>query len=179
MMQYDSRDIPVNAYHGTFVQAMVTFYGSYLGGNNTYFLVDVDFRNYQQLASLDGQTLAWTIRGRFTQGDVPYGEMSQLGSPSDLRGYTWGRFRDESFYYFITEYRHMFRKRSTGERGKHGLVAWVGGGSIMEKVFQIDNFLYNFGFGYRLEVQPRMNVRFDYGFGRDNSGLYFNFTETF
>ena len=179
VMQYDSRDIPVNAYHGTFVQAMATFYGSYLGGNNKYLLVDVDFRNYQQLASLDGQTLAWTVRGRFTQGDVPYAEMSQLGSPSDLRGYAWGRFRDESFYYFIAEYRHMFRKRSTDERGKHGLVGWLGGGSIMQNVFQVDNFLYNFGVGYRFEVQPRMNVRFDYGFGRDNSGLYFNFTETF
>lgn len=179
ILQYDSRDIPVNAYRGTLIQAMAVFYGSYLGGNNGYWMLDIDIRNYQQLARLDGQTLAWTVRGRFTQGDVPYGEMSQLGSPTDLRGYTWGRFRHESMVYAIAEYRHMFRKRSTGERSKHGLVGWLGGGSIMQEVYEIDNFLYNFGVGYRLEVQPRMNVRFDFGFGRDNTGLYFNFTEAF
>lgn len=179
IIQYDSRDIPVNAYRGTLIQAMAVFYGKYLGGNNNYWLLDVDFRNYQQLSSLDGQTLALTLRGRFSQGAVPYGEMSQLGTPTDLRGYAWGRFRHQDMIYFIGEYRHMFRKRSTGERSKHGFVTWVGGGSIMENALNIDNFLYNFGVGYRFEVQPRMNVRFDYGFGRDNNGLYFNFTEAF
>ena len=43
----------------------------------------------------------------------------------------------------------------------HGLVGWVGGGSIMQEVYEIDNFLYNFGFGH------------------NNTGLYFNFTEAF
>jgi hypothetical protein len=108
ILQYDSRDIPVNAYRGTLVQAIGTIYGSYLG---------------------------------FTAKDVPYGEMSQLGSPTDLRGYTWGRFRDESMIYFIGEYRHMFKKRATGERGKHGFVAWIAGGSIMKNLTEIDNFL--------------------------------------
>lgn len=179
ILQYDSRDIPVNAYRGTLVQAIGSIYGSYLGGNNNYYLLDVDFRNYQQVGKTDGQTIAWTIRGRFTAKDVPYGEMSQLGSPTDLRGYTWGRFRDESMIYFIGEYRHMFKKRATGERGKHGFVAWVAGGSIIKNITEVDNFLPNFGAGYRFAVQPRMNVRFDFGFGRDNFGFYFNFTEAF
>jgi hypothetical protein len=73
----------------------------------------------------------------------------------------------------------MFKKHATGERGKHGFVAWIAGGSIMKNVTEIDNFLPNFGAGYRFAVQPRMNVRFDFGFGRDNFGFYFNFTEAF
>jgi hypothetical protein len=179
ILQYDSRDVPVNAYHGTLVQVMGTIYGNYLGSNNNYYLLDIDFRNYQQVGKTEGQTFAWTIRGRFTTKDVPYAEMSQLGTPTDLRGYTWGRFRDESMIYFIGEYRHMFKKRATGERGKHGFVAWLAGGSILEDVTQINNFLPNFGIGYRFAVQPRMNVRFDFGAGRDNFGFYFNFTEAF
>ncbi len=79
VFQYDSRDIPVNAYHGMLIQVTGTFYGGWLGGDNNYQLVDVDFRKYIQLARIDGQTLAWNIRGRFTTGDVPYAEMSQLG----------------------------------------------------------------------------------------------------
>jgi len=179
VLQYDSRDIPVNAYHGTFVQVLSSIYGDYLGGDNLYYLLDIDIRNYHQLGKIDGQTFAWNIRTRFTTGDVPWGEMSQLGTPTDLRGYTWGRFRHQSMMYLLGEYRQMFRNRDTGERGKHGMVVWMGTGTIMKDVTTIENWLPNFGFGYRFEVQPRMNVRFDFGFGRDNAGLYFNFTEAF
>ena len=179
ILQHDSRDIPVNAFRGTLVQVLGTVYGGYLGGDNQYYLLDIDFRKYHQLAKIDGQTLAWTIRGRFTTKDVPWAEMSQLGTPTDLRGYTWGRFRDESMMYGIAEYRHMFLRKSKEERGKHGFVAWAAVGTIMKDVSQTDAWLPNFGIGYRIEVQPRMNVRFDFGFGRDNSGLYFNFTEAF
>jgi Omp85 superfamily domain len=179
VLQYDSRDIPVNAYRGVLLQIQGGVYGGYLGGDNNYYLLDIDFRNYLQLAKVDGQTLAWTIRGRFTTQDVPYAEMSQLGTPNDLRGYTWGRYRDESMLYGIAEYRHMFMRRSGQERSKHGFVAWVGAGTVMQDISQISTFLPNFGIGYRFEVQPRMNVRFDYGWGNDTSGLYFNFTEAF
>jgi outer membrane protein assembly factor BamA len=179
VLQYDSRDVPVNAYRGTLVQVMGIFYGKYLGGNNNYQLIDVDIRHYRQVAKIDGQTFAWNLRGRFTTSQVPYGEMSQLGTPTDLRGYNWGRFRDKSMVYFIGEYRHMFMKRSTGERGMHGMVTWLAFGTIMNDVTQMDNLLPNIGVGYRLEVQPRMNVRFDFGIGRDNVGFYFNFTEAF
>jgi hypothetical protein len=81
--------------------------------------------------------------------------------------------------YAIGEYRQMFKRKDTGERGKHGMVVWLAAGTIMKDVSTIETWLPNVGFGYRFEVQPRMNVRFDFGFGRDNSGLYFNFTEAF
>jgi hypothetical protein len=42
------------------------------------------------------------------------------------------------------------------------------------------NMPYNYwDIGYRLTVQPRMNLRLDYGFGRESSGFYFNFNEAF
>jgi hypothetical protein len=39
--------------------------------------------------------------------------------------------------------------------------------------------LPDFGLGYRFEVQPRMNLRIDFGFGPDAFGVYFDFTEAF
>ena len=180
ILQYDSRDIPVNAYRGILVQFQAVFYGGWLGGANNYQLYDIDIRNYQQVGRYDGQTIAWNIRGRFTTNDVPYAEMSQLGTPFDLRGYAWGRFRDKSMIYAIVEYRHMFKKRALEERGKHGFVAWLACGNILSDIEEVDNhWMPNFGAGYRFEVQPRMNVRFDFGVGRDNFGFYFNFTEAF
>ena len=123
-------------------------------------------------------SVAFQARGRFTTGDVPYGEMSQLGTPFDLRGYRWGQYRHESMLFFIGEYRHMFSK-SDGSLSKSGFVGWVGTGTLDETVTEFDKWLPNFGLGYRFEVQPRMNLRVDFGFGKESTGFYFNFNEAF
>ncbi len=175
--QYDSRDFAVNAYKGMFAEVAASFYGSYLGGDNVYQVYSVDLRDYIRLFK-EGQLLALQVKGRFAVGDVPYGEMSQLGTPFDLRGYYWGQYRDKSMLFFIGEYRHKFYK-SNGKPSIHGMVAWVAGGSIGGSVSDLTNFLPNAGIGYRLEVQPRMNVRLDFGVGQKAYGFYFNFNEAF
>jgi hypothetical protein len=177
VFQYDSRDVPVNAWDGTFVELSSIFYGSYLGGQNNYQIYNIDLRKYFQIKR-PGRTLAVQVRGRFGKGDVPYGEMSQPGSPFDLRGYTWGRYRDESMFYAITEYRHMFLKKN-GKVGPHGIVAWLGAGTLGDTVDEFGNWLPSIGVGYRLQVQPRMNLRLDFGFGAESQGLYFNFNEAY
>ena len=80
--------------------------------------------------------------------------------------------------FFLGEYRHMFEK-SSGGLSKHGMVAWMGRGSIATDPSGFENWLRNFGFGYRFEVQPRMNLRVDIGIGKETSGFYFNFNEAF
>jgi hypothetical protein len=80
--------------------------------------------------------------------------------------------------YFIGEYRHQFAK-SDGKLSKSGFVVWVGGGTLGETVAEFDKWLPNGGFGYRFEVQPRMNLRLDVGFGKEARGFYFNFNEAF
>jgi outer membrane protein assembly factor BamA len=177
VFQYDSRDIPVNAWKGTFVEVTGTFFGSYMGGENSYQVYDFDIRKYFKIKK-PGHTLALQFRGRFGYNDVPYGEMSQLGTPFDLRGYTWGRYRDNSMFFTLAEYRHMFYK-SYGEISRHGAILWTGAGTIGTTARDFQNWLPNFGIGYRLTVQPRMNLRLDYGFGRESSGFYFNFNEAF
>ena len=175
--QYDSRDVPVNAWQGWFLEIISSFYGGYLGGNNNYQLLGIDYRNYFKIRR-EGRTLAIQARGRFTTGDVPYGEMSQLGTPFDLRAYRWGQYRNESMLYFIGEYRHQFSK-SNGSLSKSGFVVWVGGGTLGETIKEFNKWLPNGGIGYRFEVQPRMNLRLDVGFGKESRGFYFNFNEAF
>ena len=175
--QYDSRDIPVNAWKGLLLEVIFSVYGKFLGGDNNYQLLGIDYRNYWQIKK-KGRTLAIQARGRFTHGDVPYGEMSQLGTPFDLRGYRWGQYRHESMMYLISEYRHMFGKKD-GTLSKAGFVGWVGAGSLGENVGQLNQWLPNIGLGFRFEVQPRMNLRVDYGFGKNTRGFYFNFNEAF
>ncbi len=125
-----------------------------------------------------GRTIAGQLKGRFGTGDVSYGEMSQPGTPFDLRGYTWGRYREESMIFAIGEYRHMFTKRN-GDLSIHGIVGWIGVGTLGEKVKEFGDWLPSIGIGYRLEVQPRMNLRIDIGIGLESAGFYFNFNEAF
>lgn len=178
IFQYDSRDVPVNAWSGFFVELSATTYKTWLGGDNNYEIFVTDLRKYWTLNNKRGRTFALQAKGRFGTGDVPYGEMSQLGTPFDLRGYTWGRYRNNTMVFGIAEYRHVFYKQS-GELSKHGAIAWVGAGTIGEDVSHFEEYLPNFGVGYRLEVQPRMNLRLDFGFGTETFGFYFNFNEAF
>jgi hypothetical protein len=177
VFQYDSRDVPVNAWGGAFVELSATFFGSYLGGQNNYQVYEFDLRKYMQVKR-PGRTVALQLKGRAGLNNVPYGEMSQPGTPFDLRGYTWGRYRHESMVIALAEYRHMFLKRS-GEMSPHGIVLWVGAGTLGDNVTDFSHWLPNFGIGYRLQVQPRMNLRIDIGFGTESQGFYFNFNEAY
>jgi hypothetical protein len=80
--------------------------------------------------------------------------------------------------FLIPEYRHTFKKKN-GELSKQGAVVWAGVGTLGDAVSNLDGWLPNIGLGYRFEVQPRMNVRFDIGFGKESMGFYFNFCEAF
>lgn len=181
ILRYDSRDVPVNPWEGIFVDLQANFYTTALGGDNNYQVFQADYRQYFNLGKT-AQTLALWVKSRIGTGDVPYGEMGQLGNPFDLRGYTWGRFRDKSLFFIIPEYRQMFYNQKSGSY-KHGIVAWIGTGTVWN-FDDADNgqgldWLPNLGLGYRLEVQPRMNIRLDIGIGRETSGIYFNFNEAF
>jgi hypothetical protein len=104
--------------------------------------------------------------------------MSQPGTPFDLRVYTWGRYRDNSMLFALAEYRYMVKK-GNGELSKHGFVFFAGAGTIGKTISDFGGLLPAVGLGYRLEVQPRMNLRIDYGFGVESHGFYFIFNEAF
>lgn len=180
ILRYDSRDIPVDTRKGFYIDLRATFYTPSFGGDNDYQVYLLDYRHAVTIKR-PGQTLTWQFKNRFAVGGVPYGEMSQLGSPFDLRGYLWGQYRDKDFSFLILEYRNTFLKKD-GSLSKHGAVAWVGTGSIYDIGVTASNDIKtipNFGFGYRFELQPRMNIRLDIGVGRETSGIYFNFNQAF
>ena len=180
ILRFDSRDIPVDTHKGLNVDLSATFYGPYLGSNNKFQIYMLDYKHFITIKR-KGQVLGWYLKGRFTVGDVPYGEMSQLGTPFDLRGYLWGRFRDKNMIFLLAEYRHKFMSKD-GNLSRHGPVVWTGTGTIFDTSSISDNtlhFLPNIGVGYRFEVQPRMNARLDFGIGKKSTGFYFNFNQAF
>lgn len=182
LLRYDNRDFPENAYKGFLLELTGTMYGKIREENSVFQVYELDYRQYEQIIR-KGSTLAWQIKGRSSHDDVPWTELSMVGTPFDLRGYTWGRYRDYTSVFVLTEYRHMLGRKSPNSRGDmygpFGFVVWAGTGSVAGSIGELTHWLPNAGLGLRFEVVKRMNLRIDYGFGKDSKGFYFSFNEAF
>ena len=178
--QYDSRDLAVNAYKGMLLDLSLVSYNKFMGGENRFCSINLDFRKFIPL-NQPRHTLAFHFKATQTFGEVPWSDMALLGTPFDLRSYTWGRYRDKAMALGIVEYRHMFNAKpgSSNFANKHGFVTWIGTGSLAPKLSQLKKSLPSAGIGYRLETQTRMNFRVDFGVGKNSSGLYITFNEAF
>jgi hypothetical protein len=182
VMQYDDRDVPVNAYEGLFLDLSVIHYSrGLLGGQSDFWTVDLDYRQYQQVGHR--KVIAWEVRTRTCLGEVPWTEVSQIGTPWDLRGYVWGQYRDDLMTYGMVEYRHMFDRAKAGKRGtrdsRFGFATWLGMGAVADDISHIPAALPNAGVGIRFETEERSNVRVDYGVGVNSSAFYVTFYEAF
>ena len=181
VFEYDSRDVPVNAYTGLFLDVSITNYGGLWGGENEFWVIDLDYRQYKSVGHR--HTVAWEVRSRNCRGDVPWTELSQIGTPSDLRGYTWGQYRDELMVYTMGEYRHMFNRRTPNKKGslesRWGFASWIGMGTVSADITSVPSLLPNAGVGIRFETEKRSNVRVDYGVGANSSAFYVTFYEAF
>ena len=183
---YDTRDVPANAYRGIYLDVGATFYSEILRGNTAFTSINLDYRQYQKLDFISARSvLAWRTLATFTAGDTPITDLASIGSPFDLRGFYKGQYRDKSSGAGIVEYRHMFETDRTNKfkriLSKMGFAAWTGLGFVGGPDTGWSPPLWNYGAGLRIEVQPRMNFRLDYGIDPiSKQGLiYFNMTEAF
>lgn len=181
VFEYDSRDVPVNAYTGLFLDASVINYGRFWGGTTEFWVIDLDYRQYLPVGHR--HTVAWEVRSRSCLGDVPWTELSQIGTPWDMRGYVWGQYRDELMVYTMGEYRHMFNRKTPNKKGslesRWGFATWLGLGAVAPDIASIPSVLPNAGIGLRFETEKRSNVRIDYGVGTKSSAFYVTFYEAF
>lgn len=182
VLRYDSRDFPENAFKGMYFDFSGTAYGKHTSSNNIFRAAEFDYRQYQRIKR-DGSTLAWQLKTRTSAGDVPWSELSMFGNPFDLRGYVWGHYRDRTMMFVLTEYRYMFNRKKPKADGRmygpFGFVVWTGIGSVAPDYSHMKYWLPNAGVGLRFELQKRMNVRIDYGFGVESNAFYISFNEAF
>lgn len=183
LLTYDTRDIPANAYKGTYLDFRGMMYNKGFGSDNNFYRLEVDYRQYKTLGRR--KVLAWTVQTKNVFGDVPLNKYALSGTPFDLRGYYMGQYRDKSSHVVMAEYRQMFNTdKSTWIKkmvNHLGYVAWAGCGFMGPNPGKIEGVLPNIGVGLRIEVQPRMNVRLDLGRNMVNKQnlFYFNMTEAF
>ncbi|WP_455674822.1 BamA/TamA family outer membrane protein [Phocaeicola sp.] len=183
LLTYDSRDIPANAYKGIYLDFRGIMYQKFLGSDKNFYRLEIDYRQYKSVGNR--KVIAWTAQSKNVFGDVPLNKYALSGTPFDLRGYYMGQYRDKSSHVLLAEYRQMINtdKETWVKRMLNhlGFVAWGGCGFMGPTMGKIEGVLPNAGLGLRIEVQPRMNVRLDFGrnFVNDQSLFYFNMTEAF
>jgi len=110
-------------------------------------------------------------------GDPPFQMLFLTGSlGSFLRGYTISRFMDKNVITFQTEYRMPLIWR-------FGLVAFAGFGQVAPEFSQvsINDLKPSVGLGLRFALIPdqKVNLRIDFGIGKDDSSFNIDFMEAF
>ena len=176
---WDSRDVPVNAWRGVLLSAQWLAYGRVFGATTQWESITLDYRHYVTLFR-EGSTLSWEFKHRATWGQVPWSDLSLLGTPWDLRAYRWGRYRDVSATFAVVEYRFMLPFPKESLFARLGVAAWVGVGAMGSTFFpDVTQLLPSAGIGLRVRVQDRVTLRLDFGVGRGSYAFYFQFLEAF
>jgi outer membrane protein assembly factor BamA len=172
-----NRDTRDNVYYpstGGYYQLSAIFFSAVLGSDYEFKRYILDLRQYLPVTA--AHVLALQFYGRSTNREVPFQLLSKLGGTYQMRGYYEGRYRDQDMIVLQGEYRLPLWRR-------FGLVCFAGVGDVACKTsaFHARDFKSSAGLGirYLLEPEEKLNLRFDFGFGKDTSGFYVNFTEAF
>lgn len=176
LIQYDSRDLPLNSKRGIYFLLREVVYPDWAGTNHEdVYCTTVQFNAYHKLWK--DCVMAYDIFGEFntSDGTVPWQLREQIcADDCRMRGYYSGSYIDDNQMSVQMELRQHIWKR-------FGAVAWVGAGTLFHRHSEMHgtNILPNYGVGVRFEMKANTNLRMDYGVGRGTSGIVFSFGEAF
>ncbi len=172
---YDTRNSTFWPTKGVFVQTQFTTY-------NKGFVSDYSFNRWMAEVRLFKKVfkkhiLACQLYNYYTIGNTPYRSLAALGGANSLRGFYQGRYRDNSMYSVIGEYRAPLFWRISA-------CVFGGFGDVYNKPKNINtgSIKYSFGGGLRLSIleKEKLNLRVDYGYSDNyNKGFYFTIGECF
>jgi outer membrane protein assembly factor BamA len=170
----DTRDNILNAHQGKFAEISTYFFLRPLGSTFGFTNLNATYQHYWQLKKK--HILALQTKARFTFGDVPFLDLSTLGNDDILRGYPKNLYRDNHFMATQLEYRFPLFWRFGG-------VTFAGVGDVFgpNSNLQFNLLKYSVGGGLRFIINPaeRLNVRLDYGYGKNGGYFYFVVAESF
>ena len=146
-----------------------------LSSNYKFVDIELDVRKYWAIKK--DHVFATNFYLNAVSGDVPFYKLPALGGSKRMRGYFYGRYRDNFYAMLQAEYRQYFWRR-------WGFVAFAGVGNVASELIEYDfgTLKYNFGAVLRFQFnkEQKINLRADFGFGQDgNMGVYFGIEEAF
>lgn len=169
---WDSRENLFTPKSGSYQYLKLVIYPSASDFNFSF--IEFDVRNYKSLKN--GAVLASNFFLQSATGDAPFYKLPSLGG-KQMRGYFYGRYRDNFYAMTQMEYRKSFSER-------WGYVLFGTLGNVAENIIEFDfnSLKYSLGTGvrYMFNKKERVNLRADIGIGADgNIGMYFGIEEAF
>lgn len=170
LAKYDTRDFSPNPSKGVRIYLRQKQYTNFK--DKPAFRTIGQFNCYHKI--FENTILAYDLYSEFNYGSSPWTMMAMIGGNNRMRGYYRGRYRDRNMVTAQVEIRQKVWQML-------GAVAWAGGGNVWgEDEFKWNHTLPNYGFGLRWEIRNRVNLRFDYGFGKDGQNCFiFGINEAF
>lgn len=168
---FDTRSSSVNPTDGVYMFLKQTNYAGF--SSKPHFGTEILFDFYRNVWS--GGILAFDMNAVFTYGEVPYIMLPTIGGPYRMRGYYYGRYRDNNAVSGQLELRQQVWEM-------FGAAVWVGAANLWGEYdkFDIRHSLPNCGVGLRWVLNGNIRLRFDYGFGKDGqNGFVFSINEAF
>ncbi len=171
---FDNRDNIINTYKGSLLEVSSYFYLKPLGSTFGFTYLNFLYQKFWQIKRK--HIIALQTRIRYGFGEVPFLDMSNVGNDDLLRGYPKNRFRDINFAGTQLEYRFPLFWR-------FGMVTFASIGDVFNKPQELHSTTvkYSVGAGLRFNVNPaeRLNIRLDYGHGKEGGYFYIIVAESF
>ncbi len=171
---WDSRDSLTYPRSGSYIELRATAAGPGLGSETAFGKLKVDLRTYLEVL----QDVVCALQGTasYGSGEVPLHRMEELGGLRVLRGYRFGRYKDECTAVFQSELRFPIY-------GRFGGVVFAGAGQLGETFsrFQMEQTKYSGGIGlrFRPNLKSDVRIRLDVGVSEESTGVYITLLEAF
>jgi outer membrane protein assembly factor BamA len=178
----DTRDNPINAYRGNYVNILLIPRFQFMGSDNNWTSLMAEWRGYYRFPASTNNILAlWSYNWLTLSGMPPYLMLPSTGWDKTFntgRGYIQGRFRSNNMVDGEAEYRIQLSRN-----GLFGMVLFTN----LESFTNINTWHFGSpapagGLGLRIKVNKysRTNIAIDYGWGRQGShGFFVNLGEAF
>ncbi|MFN2372837.1 MAG: BamA/TamA family outer membrane protein [Cyclonatronaceae bacterium] len=173
---WDVRNSMLTPTRGHLVRLMAMSYPGFLGTSHSYFIGSIDTRKYFDLSDNGKSVAAFNMLNVLTSGSPAFTDYPSLGGSSILRGYYYGRYRDNNTLQIQAEFRqHIF--------WRFGFTMFASAGEVWSRFsdFSVTDPKYAAGVGLRFNLNKNdtTNLRIDYGVGKGVSGFYLTFGEAF
>ena len=174
-LSYEGRDNRYNPDRGSYILLEFHAFEKWTGSDFAFTRWSADLRKYVTIVPKK-LIIAGQLYTENVYGDVPVQSLAFLGGTSRMRGIYEGRYRDNS--------------SSSGQLELRFPIVWIIGGVVFGSIgetapdysaYSFDRLHWAAGGGLRLMVdsEHRINIRFDFGFSKDDHTIYFGFMEAF
>lgn len=174
---YNTKDSPFYPARGEYISLKVFHSNNKIFSDYTYTKYELDAKKYISLDSK--QILAFQHIFTYNAQTPPFQEYAHLGS--SMRAYSENRYVDKHKAILRGEYRVFPWEEGFARR--LGFVTFVETGQVANHLeqFAISNMKISVGMGVRISLIPseRINLKADYAYAKDSTGINFSGQEAF